>query len=108
MQKLVGIEQYFVPTDYHSEVTSLAYQKIRNTLGNPYSFWTFWNHDDEVDRDSGFIYKGDRYPIGMRLFINSNGKTIQEDRTIVIYVHHEKKFGKDLSWSKAFPVTIVE
>lgn len=52
----------------------------------------------------GFTYSLDKYPTRNRIYLTPNDKKPDPNSCRIIYVHYEKKWGKDLSWSRSFPV----
>lgn len=56
----------------------------------------------------GFTYSLDKYPTRNRIYLTPNDKKPDPNSSRIIYVHYEKKWGKDLSWSRSFPVIYKE
>lgn len=56
----------------------------------------------------GFSYIKDKFPVGVRFYIVKNNDVINNDRNYVLYNHYEIIMGKDVSWTKVFPVEFKE
>ena len=55
----------------------------------------------------GFSYGKDKFPVGVIFYIVNNN-IINKDRNYVLYTHYEIKMGKDVSWTKVYPVEFNE
>jgi len=62
------------------------------------------NENNQFDTD-GFMYSGDKFPFFISYNFAENPKKEQSDNNFyVIFSFHEKRFGKDVSWSKVYLV----
>jgi len=58
---------------------------------------------------SGFIYTGKDFPTRTRIYLAPiNKKLSSSTKAYLVYAHYEKKWGRDLSWAKVEPISIVK
>ena len=82
----------------HSQLTPLTVQALRQAgmeaLG------------DAVSSQHGFAYFSSRPSFSIRYFFLPPWPSEPESKTFVVYSHYERRWGKDLSWSRAYPVRL--
>jgi hypothetical protein len=72
---------------------TLAARTAHRTGDLPEDTWP-----DTKSSASGFFYSGNEFPIKVRYYLD--GTEPPSRRIAVIYAHYEKRFGRDLSWTK--------
>lgn len=61
--------------------------------------------EEEVFQIMGFGYYGERLPAEIRYYLSDpESASSPGRRAFVVYSHYERRWGRDLSWAKAFPV----
>lgn len=59
---------------------------------------------DEAFQIMGFGYYGESLPAEIRYYLPAAESASAGRRGYVVYSHYERRWGRDLSWAKAFPV----
>lgn len=59
---------------------------------------------DEAFGIMGFEYYEESFPAEIRYFLPAPESASVGRRAYVVYSHYERRWGRDLSWAKAFPV----
>ncbi|MFZ5824640.1 MAG: hypothetical protein ACOY94_09960 [Bacillota bacterium] len=54
-----------------------------------------------------FRYHGEAFPARIRFYLDG-GLPPQVDRAAVAYTHKERRWGRDLGWTRLFPATVAE
>lgn len=60
--------------------------------------------EHEVAGIVAFGFVGERFPAEVRYYLQGNEAALAGQRPLVVYSHYERRWGRDLSWTKAFPV----
>ena len=50
-----------------------------------------------------FAYKGNKFPIKLKAILDDNSNI---NRAYLVFCHYERKWGKDLSWTKLIPIHV--
>lgn len=82
----------------HSQLTPLTVQALRQA--------GLEAREDLVNVQYGFTYFGSRPSFSVRFFFLPPWPSQSRAKTFVVYSHYERRWGKDLSWSRAYPVQL--
>ena len=90
-----------------SRVTRLAAYKLEE-IG-----CAIGNSPEEINEFNistlGFTYTGNEFPTRTLVYLSPIDKQLTPStKAYLVYTHYQKKWGRDLSWTKVEPIKIVE
>lgn len=82
----------------HSQLTPLTVRALRQA--------GLQAREELVNVQHGFAYFDSRPSFSVRFFFLPPWPSEPRAKTFVVYSHYERRWGKDLSWSRAYPVQL--
>ncbi len=95
--KPLGAEKFLIGSDGRTE--GIAVNKLMQ-LG----IFPLDEGHNPLNLPEGFQYCGQEFPVTARLHVAMLEKPLRKENMVLVYAHYEKKWGKDLSWVKTFPI----
>ncbi len=101
------IPDYIYPNEIHIGGDSRTAHEANNNLMEMANV-TLLNENNQVETD-GFMYNGDKFPFFISYNFAEDPEKEQSDNNFyVVFSFQEKRFGRDVSWSKTYSVVNPE
>ncbi len=60
--------------------------------------------EKDISRIPAMGYAGEKFPVEIRYYLSRTEPASDGKGAFVVYSHYEKRWGRDLSWTKTFPI----